>query len=66
MTSGNLTTESASTYTGLAASTLEKMRLTGSGPQFLKLGRAVRYRVADLDAWMAARVVSSTSQSIAA
>ena len=63
---GTLTTELAAPYTGLAVSTLEKLRLTGGGPNFLKLGRAVRYRICDLDAWMSARVVSSTSQQVAA
>lgn len=56
-------TAGAAARTGLAAATLEKKRVAGSGPPFVKLGRAVRYRVADLDAWIAARVVSSTSES---
>lgn len=60
-----MTTDGAATYTGLATSTLEKLRLTGNGPMFLKLGRSVRYRPSDLDAWLAARVVTSTSQNVA-
>lgn len=59
-------TEGASRRIGLAESTLEKLRCSGEGPKFVKLGRAVRYRVADLDAFVAARVVSSTSQRRAA
>jgi predicted DNA-binding transcriptional regulator AlpA len=59
-------TEGAARHIGLAVSTLEKMRVTGEGPQFVKLGRSVRYRVADLEAYLAARVVSSTSQKVAA
>jgi len=50
----------------LAESTLEKLRVSGDGPPFVKLGRAVRYRLADLDAWASERVVQSTSQKIAA
>jgi len=46
-------TQDAADYVGLAASTLEKMRLTGDGPQFIRLGgRAVGYAVEDLDAWL--------------
>jgi predicted DNA-binding transcriptional regulator AlpA len=46
---------------GLAASTLEKARLSGNSPRFLKLGRVVRYRVQDLDEWLEKHVVTSTS-----
>lgn len=37
---------------GLAVPTLRKWRVHGGGPPFLKLGRAVRYDTADLDAWV--------------
>jgi len=40
---------------------LNKARLTGSGPGFVKLGRAVRYRIADLEAFILAGCRSSTS-----
>jgi predicted DNA-binding transcriptional regulator AlpA len=67
LTAGDVgTTPEAAQYVGLAVSTLEKLRLTGAGPRFLKLSRSVRYRVADLDEWLAARVVSSTSEQVAA
>ena len=55
-------TPEAAKYVALAESTLTKMRLTGDGPPFVKVGlRAVAYRKADLDAWIAARVRHSTS-----
>jgi excisionase family DNA binding protein len=57
-----LDTHEAARRTGLASSTLRKLRLTGEGPQFMKLGRAVRYREADLDAWLDERTVLSTSE----
>jgi len=61
--SGALSTPQAATYTGLAAATLEGLRCRGGGPQFIRYGRkAVRYRVADLDAWIAERTVASTSE----
>ncbi len=59
-------TKGAAERIGLAVKTLENMRTRGDGPRFLKLGRAVRYRLADLDAWMAERVMSSTSERAAA
>ena len=61
-----LSTKEAAAYVRLGANTLEKLRLTGTGPAFLKLGRAVRYRSEDLDAWLDARVVQSTSGQVAA
>lgn len=57
-----LRTRQAAAYTGLAESTLEKMRLSGDGPRFLKLtARAVAYHVRDLDAWLESRRRRSTS-----
>lgn len=58
-------TKGAAERIGLAAKTLENMRTRGNGPSFVKMGRSVRYRIADLDAWMADRVISSTSQAVA-
>lgn len=66
MTTAVLDTEAAAKYIGLAASTLEKKRVEGGGVPFVKLGRSVRYRVCDLDAYLAARVISSTSQTAGA
>ena len=48
-------------YTGLASSTLNKLRHFGGGPAFLKLGRRVLYDVADLDTWLAAHRRHSTA-----
>jgi len=55
-------TQGASQHIGLAVSTLEKLRCTGGGPKFCRLGRAVRYRLTDLEEYLAERVVSSTSE----
>lgn len=57
-------TRGAADYTGLATSTLEKMRVFGGGPRYLKLGRAVRYRPADLEVWLSERTVANTSQRL--
>lgn len=62
-----LNTAQASTYLGLAHKTLESLRSRGGGPRFVKYGRkAVRYLKHDLDAYMAARSVNSTSERAAA
>jgi hypothetical protein len=42
-------------------STLEKLRLSGGGPIFIKRGRTVLYRQADLDAWLESLRRRSTS-----
>ncbi len=56
-----LTTPEAAEYVRLGKPTLERFRLSGEGPLFAKLGGAVRYRQADLDNWVASRLVNSTS-----
>jgi predicted DNA-binding transcriptional regulator AlpA len=45
----------------LSERTLERLRLQGGGPRYIKANRSVRYRQCDLEAWIDARVVSSTS-----
>ncbi len=56
-----LTTEEAANYLRLSPRTLEKMRVTGEGPPFRKLGRRVLYVKSDLDAWAEAQRRKSTS-----
>jgi predicted DNA-binding transcriptional regulator AlpA len=47
----------------LAPSTLAKLRLSGNGPVYCKLGRRVVYRREDLEAWLEARVARNTSDA---
>lgn len=54
-------TSQAARYLGLSARTLEKWRLTGDGPPFVKLGRAVIYERQYLDDWVDAHRCASTS-----
>ncbi|WP_298169327.1 helix-turn-helix domain-containing protein [Novosphingobium sp.] len=67
MTPEILDTAGAAEYLGLSTPTLERMRLHGNGPQFAKMSPGprgpVRYRRADLDAWVATRLVKSTSEA---
>jgi predicted DNA-binding transcriptional regulator AlpA len=58
-----LRTSGAAAITGLSVSTLNKLRCSGGGPAFLKLGRAVRYKSVDLKDWLDSRRVMSTSES---
>ena len=53
----------AAAMLGLSESTLAKMRLSGAGPQFQKLGRSVRYMRAALENWVQARSRQSTSDT---
>lgn len=56
-----MNTVEAADYVRLSKPTLDRLRVTGAGPLYLQLGRCVRYRKADLDAWLEAQLVSSTS-----
>ncbi len=58
-----LTEQAASKHLAVEARTLQQWRVTGSGPPFVRVSRrCVRYRVADLDAWIAERIKRSTSE----
>lgn len=51
----------AARYLGISARTLEGWAVRGGGPRMLKLGSRVVYRRRDLDAWLASRERTSTS-----
>lgn len=57
-----LTVSEAAHRLKLSESYLNKARLTGGGPRFVRLGRAIRYSVPDLDAWVQANGAGSTSE----
>lgn len=60
-----LRTGEAARYIGLSASTLEKKRLTGDGPRFIRLGgRAIGYDVRDLDDWLDAQRESAVPERL--
>ena len=53
-----LTEAEASCYTGAKVSYLRAARIGRcDGPPYVRMGRAVRYSIADLDAWLLARRV---------
>ena len=49
------------TLTGMSVRSLQTWRLRGGGPAYVKLGTAVRYRRADIDAWLQSNLKTSTS-----
>ncbi len=58
-----LSTQNAALYLGMSPRTLNNWRCVsgGFGPAFVRVGRAVRYDVRTLDAWIVSRTYTSTS-----
>jgi hypothetical protein len=50
----------------LSVRTVQRMRVDGKGPRFIKVGAAVRYTQEDLDEYIANHRRSSTSETEAA
>jgi predicted DNA-binding transcriptional regulator AlpA len=59
-----LTTKDAAGELKCSESFLAKARMKGTGPAYVLLGRAVRYRRSDLEAYKAARTRTSTSDHV--
>jgi excisionase family DNA binding protein len=55
-------TPKAAEYLNLKKNTLEIWRVQGNGPEYIKLGRLVRYSLDALDAYLARQTRQSTSQ----
>lgn len=53
----NLTTKSAAEYLGSTPATLNTWRYLNKGPRYVRMGRKIMYRRADLDAYLAANTV---------
>ena len=49
-------------YTGIPVGTLSKWRYQNRGPSFLRAGRMIRYRRADVDKWLEANAVGTKDQ----
>jgi excisionase family DNA binding protein len=56
-----LTPGEVATRLGIPVSTLANWRSARLGPEFLRVGRHVRYRPADLEAWIERRVVTCSA-----
>lgn len=61
MTDRLLTTREAAELLSVKETTLEQWRWNGRGPEYIKLNRAVRYRRADVEAFVERRVFCSTT-----
>ena len=63
-----LNSQEAADMLRISIRTLERMRVEGSGPRYLKAGKGTRsrvlYRSADIDAWLETRAYCSTSEYI--
>ena len=58
-----LTPLEAATYLRVSKSYLDKLRVYGGGPKFLRPGkRKILYRKSELDVWAADRTFTSTSE----
>lgn len=51
----------AALFLNLSVRTLQDWRVSGRGPSFVKIGRRVQYRLADLEGYVATCVRRSTS-----
>jgi predicted DNA-binding transcriptional regulator AlpA len=56
-----LDTRAAADFLGVSPRTLEGMRVRGGGPRFVKIGGAVRYRLASLEDYLQRQERTSTS-----
>lgn len=61
-----LNTREAASFCGLSPRTLEKLRVTGGGPEYERPLRRCLYRVEALEQWLSASRRKSTSQAMEA
>ncbi len=57
-------TKVAATIADMSPRTMERKRVSGTGPKFLKLGQSVRYRISDIEEWLTANEHTSTSSVV--
>ena len=60
-----LSVPQAASYTNLSKSSLDKLRVYGGGPLYIKVGARVVYDRIDLDTWLIGKKVANTSQAVA-
>lgn len=58
-----LDVKAAAEYSNLSKSSLNKLRVYGGGPLYIKVGARVVYDRLDLDTWLIGKKVANTSQS---
>ena len=52
-------TDTVAEYLGVMVPALEKWRQLGTGPDYIKVGRLVRYKKSAVDAWLTERTVAT-------
>jgi excisionase family DNA binding protein len=57
-----MTVQDVSRYLRVPVGTLRNWRVTGAGPPAARIGRHVRYRQADVEAWVSERVRLDVAQ----
>ena len=57
-----ITPETLAERLGVKISTLAEWRLTGAGPDFIRIGKTSRYLPEDVDAWLVSQRRSSTAE----
>ncbi len=63
-----VTERRAADLCGLSIDTLRRYRRAGTGPVYVRIGTKqgpIRYRIADLDAWLQANTFGSRAEEIA-
>ncbi|OBB07092.1 hypothetical protein A5668_01380 [Mycolicibacterium fortuitum] len=58
---GLATAREVAKYLRTSTNQLSRLRYEGYGPKFVKLGRSVRYRWTDVDAWVAVNVHTTSA-----
>jgi predicted DNA-binding transcriptional regulator AlpA len=59
-----LTQRDLAALTKLSPRTIERLRCVGGGPKFVRVRGSIRYRIEDVEAWIASRVVANTSEKL--
>ena len=57
----NQSVEDAARFIGVSVSVLNKLRVYGGGPAYLKIGRRVLYETSALEDWLVSKRRTSTS-----
>jgi hypothetical protein len=58
-----LNVKKAAGYASISKSTLDKLRVYGGGPIYIKVGARVVYDRTDLDTWLVGKKIANTSQA---
>jgi hypothetical protein len=51
-------------HLGVSPRTMQRWRMTGTGPPWFRIGRLAKYRITDLTAWAEAQARTSTSDKV--